>query len=61
MSNDAEPEPADGAPARAAWRQDDVKRAIEAAEQAGLSGYRVEIAPDGTITIVVAAPDAPEG
>lgn len=35
------------------WRQSDVRRAIAAAEQAGLSVYRVEIAPDGTISIVV--------
>lgn len=37
------------------WRQSDVKRAIAAAEQAGLSAYRVEVAPDGTISIVVGA------
>jgi hypothetical protein len=30
-----------------------VKRAIGAAEKAGLHNYRVEIAPDGTIAIVV--------
>ena len=35
------------------WRQRDVKRAIAAAEQAGLATYRVEIAPDGTISIIV--------
>jgi len=42
-------------PARTAghWRQSDVKRAITAAEQAGLQHYRVEIAPDGTLAIVV--------
>lgn len=38
---------------RGRWRQSDVKRAIAAAEQAGLAAYRVEIAPDGTISIVV--------
>ncbi|OYW44510.1 MAG: hypothetical protein B7Z08_09210 [Sphingomonadales bacterium 32-68-7] len=37
------------------WRQSDVRRAIAAAEQAGLALYRVEIAPDGTISIVVGA------
>jgi len=43
------------------WRQADVKRAIAAAEQAGLRDYRVEIAPDGTIAIVVGkAAGAPE-
>ena len=38
------------------WRQSDVKRAVAAAEQAGLQSYRVEVAPDGTISIVVGAP-----
>lgn len=38
------------------WRQSDIKRALTAAEQAGLQSYRVEIAPDGTISIVVGAP-----
>jgi len=38
---------------RKGWRQADVKRAIGAAEQAGLTSYRVEIAPDGTISVVV--------
>jgi hypothetical protein len=41
------------------WRQADVKRAIAAAESAGLAAYRVEIAADGTISIVVGMP-APE-
>lgn len=41
---------------RARWRQSDVKRAIAAAEQAELGSYRVEIAPDGTIAIVVGDP-----
>lgn len=35
------------------WRDADLQRAIRAAEEAGLADYRVEIAPDGTITIVV--------
>jgi hypothetical protein len=38
------------------WRQSDVRRAINAAEKAGLASYRVEIAPDGTIAIVVGDP-----
>jgi hypothetical protein len=38
------------------WRQADVKRAIAAAEQAGLASYRIEIAPDGAIAIVVGDP-----
>lgn len=42
------------------WRQADVRRAIGAAQQAGLQQYRVEIGPDGTIAIVVGA-DSPEG
>ena len=45
--------------AKAPWRQVDVARAITAAEKAGLIGYRVEIGPDGTIAIVVGAPDEP--
>ena len=45
------------------WRQRDVKRAITAAEQAGLTSYRVEVAPDGTISIIVGDPadTAPDG
>lgn len=38
------------------WRQSEVKRAIAAAEQAGLEAYRVEVAPDGTIAIIVGSP-----
>jgi len=41
---------------KGAWRQSDVKRAVAAAEQAGLESYRVEIAPDGTISIIVGDP-----
>jgi len=45
-----------------AWREADVRRAIAIAEEAGLKDYRVEIAIDGTIAIVVGAPaDAGEG
>lgn len=39
--------------ARRNWREKDVERAIGAAKEAGLTSYRVEIAPDGTISIVV--------
>lgn len=42
------------------WRQADVRRAIGAAQQAGLERYRVEIGPDGTIAIVVGVA-SPEG
>jgi len=44
---------------RGRWRQADVKRAIGAAEQAGLRFYRVDIAPDGTISIVVGRENTP--
>ena len=43
------------------WRQADVKRAIGAAQQTGLTKYRIEIGPDGTITIVVGEPPADGG
>lgn len=33
--------------------QAEIARAIAAAEQAGLQSYRIERAPDGTITIIV--------
>jgi len=52
MPDDGEAADRDEAP-RAQWRQADVRRAIAAAEKAGLSAYRIEIAPDGTIAIVV--------
>jgi hypothetical protein len=35
------------------WRATDLKRAIRAAEKSGLTSYRIEIAPDGTIAIIV--------
>jgi hypothetical protein len=39
----------------------DVKRAIAAAKKARLRSYRIEIAPDGAISIVVTTQsDAPE-
>jgi hypothetical protein len=46
----------DEARRRAQWRQTDVRRAIAAAEKAALTNYRVEIASDGTISIVVGPP-----
>lgn len=55
-----EPPPDDTRP-DARWRETEVERAIAAAERAGLRAYRVEIAPDGTIAIVVGnPPDPPE-
>ena len=56
-ANDTGPD-GDGPP-QVDWLEEDVKRAIAAAEEAGLQSYRVEISPDGTIAIVVPAP--PEG
>lgn len=41
------------------WREADVKRALNAAEKARLRSYRVDIAPDGTISIVVGAVSKP--
>lgn len=43
------------------WCEADLKRAIAAAEEAGLRAYRVEISPDGTITIIVGDPAAEPG
>ncbi len=43
----------EGAPVEGEWDEADLKRAIEAAEQSNLQGYRVEIAPDGTMKIVI--------
>lgn len=37
------------------WREADVKRALAAAEKARIRSYRVDITPDGTISIVVGA------
>lgn len=39
-----------------AWRQTDLERAIGAAKEAELSSYRVEVAPDGTISVIVGDP-----
>jgi hypothetical protein len=55
----AEDTPADDTP-EPRWSETDLERAIAVAERAGLRGYRIEIAPDGTIAIVVGTPDAPE-
>jgi hypothetical protein len=38
---------------RTEWQKADLKRAIEVAKEAGLQSFRVEIAPDGTISLVV--------
>lgn len=35
------------------WSEADLERAIATAKRAGLDAYRIEIAPDGTIAIVV--------
>lgn len=45
---------------RTPWRETDLRRAIAVAKKAGLRFYSVEIAPDGTISIIVggASPDA---
>jgi hypothetical protein len=53
--------PSECAPRRTtSWQQEDVERAIGAAQAAGVAAYRVEIAPDGTISIVVGAPGEDE-
>lgn len=38
---------------RGHWREKDLQRALSAAKRSGLTDFRVEIAPDGTIAIVV--------
>lgn len=43
---------------KASWRETDLRRAIVAAKKAGLRFYSIEIAPDGTISIVVGGPSA---
>lgn len=56
MTDDAAPRTTKSETEREAHpRQDEIRRALEAAERAGLSDYRVEIGPDGTIAIVVGA------
>ncbi len=54
MADDSSPEPSQSVPPLTRqWCDDTLKRAIAAAEDAGLSAYRIEIGPDGTIAIVV--------
>lgn len=43
----------DGKGRRGHWRERDLRRALLVARRAGLADYRVEIATDGTISIVV--------
>lgn len=52
VKGDPEPTHRD-AHAETGWRDEDLERAIAVAEEAGLTSYRIEIAPDGTITIFV--------
>ncbi len=42
---------------KTAWRKADLKRALSVAQEAGLTSYRVEISPDGMITIIVDGAD----
>lgn len=44
----------------AQWREADVKRALAAAEKARLRSYRVDISPNGTISIVVGGSNKPQ-
>ena len=54
LPNDPTPDPqVDQPPSAVDWRDADLKRAIAAAEEAGLKNYRAEVAPDGTISIIV--------
>lgn len=46
-------------PAEPHWRAAELKQAIAVANEAGLRTYRIEIAPDGTISIIVG--DGSEG
>lgn len=56
----AEETPPDEDSGQTRWLEADVERAIAAAERAGLDAYRIEIAPDGTIAIVVGfSPETP--
>ena len=42
-------------PGKCQWRERDLQRAIAVARRSKLLNYRVELAPDGTISIVVGA------
>jgi hypothetical protein len=54
---DGEPAAAgDGAVGNATWRPSAVEYAVAALEAAGVRDYRIEIAPDGTIAVVVGKP-----
>lgn len=46
----------DGSSQRPDWHEEDIARAIAIAKEAGLTSYRVEIASDGTISIIVGEP-----
>jgi hypothetical protein len=51
------PEPPGADPAGTPnWRPSDLKCAIAALKAAGVDDYRIEMAPDGTIAIVVGNP-----
>lgn len=57
LAEDECPAPADHGTGAVTWDEADVRRAVAAATQAGLEDFRIEIAPDGTIAIVVGSPD----
>ena len=46
---------------RGRWRESDLRRVMAAARRAGIEHYRVEVAPDGTITIEVGLEDHKSG
>lgn len=46
---------------RGHWLERDLRRALDVASRSGMDGYRVEIAPDGTISIVVGYPESTPG
>ena len=52
-SDDAPPSQEGISQQTSAWRQADLKRAIAAAEESGVQSYRIEIASDGMISIIV--------
>jgi hypothetical protein len=59
MTDPCDTHPDAKAPSKPRWRQSDLKRAISAAEEAGLRSYRVDIATDGTISIIVGLTSEP--